>query len=107
MQDTFKLGINIADEGVGLDLTNEIYRVGGTTTPATVNVDNGQVSKLVVEMDTAAGETRFRQSGAVNETATIGLNPFAKRASPVVRSESNGEGGESLYLRFQKEELIL
>jgi len=107
MQDAFKIGLTLSDKGAGLDLTNETYSVGGRTTPATVNADSEEVSKLVVEADADAGETRFEQSGAVNETATIGSLPFALRINPIVRSESNGEGDESLYLRFQKVELIL
>jgi len=94
-------GVN-TDAGAYLDFTAQQYHAGYTTTAATVPAGNEPIV-LVVEIDYAAGESRFEQRGAVNETATIAdTNP---PEWVIAQLNSNG-GGEIYTLNYVKEIII-
>jgi len=90
------------DYGAYLDLTAEEYHAGASTSAATLPAQYS-TSVLIIEIDFAAGETRFEQRGSVSETATIADTsaPYNGR----VLMNSNGAGDE-LYTRFMKEMYI-
>jgi len=94
-------GVN-TDVGAYLDLTTQEYHAGATTSAAATPA-LGDLTVLLIEIDFAAGETRFEQRGGVSESATIAEVNFPYEAR--INTNSNGTG-ETLRMQFIKEVYI-
>jgi len=93
-------GLSPSTAGAYLDLKNEQYGVGSTTTSATIPPSFNENALLIINQDIANGETTFEQRGSVTETKTIPSHEVANDTR-VVGGISNGNG-ESVNITWTR-----
>jgi len=106
LTDDFELGgpsdsVN-SDSGAYLDLTSGEYHAGVSTKDATLPSSQEGVL-LEIEIDLEEGETRFSQSGAVEESETIGEADGG--IMNLITSNSNGVG-ETVQLLYARQVVL-
>ena len=94
-------GSGLESLGAWLDLTDGQYKTLSSNTAAATLPASGETSVLTIEIDITNNETRFEQSGAVDETATI-ADAQKPQAFGLLRMASNG-GGESVEIPYARQ----